>query len=93
MKKNLNGCRNLPIGITRCYFDQRCVQCHGANFTTPPLGRVHHIIRDSKARIVKMIKYYQNPKDSDEMVMKGFVKNFTNAQINAIADYIMNLKK
>ncbi len=70
-----------------------CVQCHGVHFTKAPLGRKHHIVRDSKARIVKMLKYYQHPKDADEQVMKVYAGKLTNAQINEIANYIMNLKK
>ncbi len=66
-----------------------CIACHGANFTTPPLGREHHIVRDSRARIVKWLKYYKHPKEDDEMVMQKQVKNLTNAQINEIADYII----
>ena len=70
-----------------------CAGCHGANFTTAPLGRKHHIVRDSKARMVKMMKYYQHPKESDEMVMKPYVTNLSDTQINTIAEYILNLKK
>jgi len=66
-----------------------CVACHGVNFTKPPQGNTHHIIKDSKARIVKMIKYYQHPKEADEMVMKAPVENLTDAQINTIADWIV----
>ncbi len=71
---------------------RKCVGCHGVDFTKAPLGRKHHIIKDSKARIVSMMKYYQNPKDEDEMVMKSQVKNLTDAQINTIADYIVGSK-
>lgn len=69
-----------------------CVACHGADFTKAPLGRKHHIIKDSKARIVSMMKYYQNPKEEDEMVMKGQVKNLTDTQISTVADYIVGSK-
>ncbi len=70
-----------------------CTTCHGVDFTTPPLGREHHIVRDSKSRIVKWLKYYKNPKESDEIVMKSQVADLTDTQINTIANYIMNLKK
>ncbi len=84
----------LPASDTKAVaLTKSCVACHGVDFTKPPLGRKHHIVRDSKARMIKMMKYYQNPKDSDEMVMKPQVVNLTDAQINAIADYILNLKK
>ena len=51
------------------------------------------LVRDSKARMVKMMKYYQNPKESDEMVMKPYVVKLSDAQIDTLAEYILNLKK
>lgn len=67
-----------------------CVGCHGVNFSKAPLGRTNHIIKGSKDRIAKRIKYYQNPEESDEMVMKAQVVKFSDAQINTVAAYIFN---
>jgi len=68
-----------------------CVQCHGASFDQAPKGNSHHIIHDSKERIVKMLKEYKhpNPKDAGEVDMEKQVRNLTDDQINLIAEYIV----
>jgi cytochrome c553 len=72
---------------------RKCVGCHGLSFEKAPLGRSAHVVKgESYSKIVKMIKYYQHPKESDEMIMKTQVKNLTDAQIKTIAKYISSLK-
>ena len=72
---------------------QRCAGCHGAKFEKAPFGRADHIVKGkSYDRIVKMLKYYQHPKESDEMVMKPQVAHLNEKQIETIAKYIVGLK-
>jgi len=71
---------------------QRCIGCHGANFAKAPLGRSNHVIKgDSYEKIVKMIKYYQHPKEADEMVMKTQVQNLSDKDIKSLAKYIYGI--
>ena len=68
---------------------QSCKSCHGANFAKAPLGERGHVIKgDSYKQLIKMITYYQHPEESDEMVMKAQVQNFTKADIKAVSKYI-----
>ena len=70
---------------------KKCVACHGMNFEKAPLGRKNHIAKgNTKEDLIKKIKYYQNPKEADEMVMKAQVKNLSDAEIEALAEYIAN---
>lgn len=70
----------------------KCKACHGADFGKAPFGRADHIIKgDSYAKIVKMIKYYQHPKESDEMVMKAQVQNLSDTDIKSLAKYIVDI--
>jgi len=72
---------------------KNCIGCHGVNFEKPPLGRTDHIaINNSFKDLVKKIKYFQNPEDSDEMVMKPYVSKLSDEEINTIAKYIFSKK-
>ena len=73
---------------------QKCVACHGSDFSKAPLGETGHIVsKDSKEKIVKMLKYYKHPEEADEKVMQLQIADYSNDDINKVAEYIVNLRK
>lgn len=72
---------------------KKCVSCHGVNFEKAPLGRSSHIAKgDSKEELIKKIKYYQHPDEADEKIMQQQVKDLTDSDIKALAEYISTRK-
>jgi len=73
---------------------KKCVACHGSDFTKAPLGRAGHIAsKDSKEKIIKMLKYYKHPKEADEKVMQTPIMKYSDEDIMKVAEYIVKLRK
>ncbi len=68
---------------------KKCVSCHGSKFQNAPLDRKNHVARgQSMETLIEKIKYYKNPEESDEMIMKTQVINLSDNDIKALAKYI-----
>ena len=73
---------------------KKCSACHGANGEKSALGKSQVIAGWSKDRLVKAMKGYKNGTygGAMKMIMKGQVFPLNDAQIDALAEYISNLK-
>ena len=71
---------------------KKCAGCHGVHGEKRALGKSDIIQGLSQRKIENELFEFRDEKvDSDEMIMKMQVKNFTNDQIKAVAKYISNL--
>ena len=83
----------LVFASTGADISKRCVSCHGVKFDKAPLGRTKHIIvKNNKTvdALVNRIKYFQNPEEEDEMIMKTQVEKLTDAEVKAVSEYIIS---
>ena len=75
---------------------KKCVSCHGVNAEKPALGKSEVIAGWDKAKTVESLMGYRagtlNKKGMGAM-MKGQMATFSDADIDAIAEYISKLKK
>jgi cytochrome c553 len=71
---------------------QKCVGCHGVDFSKKALGRSDVVKGWSAAKIESALKAYKTTTESDELIMKAQIGNYTEAQIKAVAKYIAGLK-
>jgi cytochrome c553 len=71
---------------------RNCVGCHGVNFEKAALGRSDIVKGWSAERIESALISFKTTTESDEIVMKNQVSNFSNEQIKSIAKYISNIK-
>jgi len=70
----------------------KCAGCHGVDFSKHALGRSDVVKGWSASKIEAALRDYKTTTESDELVMRTEVKNFSNAQIKAIAKYISSIK-
>ena len=73
---------------------QKCVGCHGSDFSKAPLGKTNHIAKGkSMEHLYEELISFRTPEegDSGEILMQGQIKNFTDAQLKEIAKYISSL--
>ncbi len=77
-------------------FKKYCVTCHGEKGEKHVAGKTAQISALSKDAIVQALKDYRSGKRSQHgmgQVMKSEVLKNTDAEINALAAYIVTLKK
>ena len=73
---------------------KKCKACHGVDFKKAPFNRSSHILKKDENTykvLIQKIKYFQNPEEQDEMVMKYQVEKLTDDEIKQIAKYISEL--
>lgn len=74
---------------------KKCISCHGVKAEKPALGKSEVIAGWDKAKTVESLKAYKagtlNKKGMGGM-MKGQMASFSDADIDAIAEYISTLK-
>jgi len=90
----LGLCSNL-MASTGEQLTQKCKSCHGINLKKAPFGRASHVLKKDENTykvLIEKIKYFQNPEEDDEMVMKYQVNKLTYTEIEKIAKYISELK-
>ncbi len=99
MKKIIFGLGMSLVGVSLMassgeQLAQKCVACHGSDFAKAPLGETRHVVsKDSKAKIIKMLKYYKHPEEADEKVMQTQIMNYSDEDITKVAEYIVKLRK
>jgi len=73
---------------------KKCVSCHGTNAEKSALGKSQIIKGWDKAQLVASLKGYKNGTYGGAMkaIMKGQVAPYSDADIDAVADYIFGLK-
>jgi cytochrome c553 len=77
-------------------FNKYCKQCHGEKGEKHVAGKTAQISALPKDVIVKSLKEYRSGKRSTHgmgQVMKSEVLKNTDAELEALADYIVSLKK
>ncbi len=72
---------------------RKCIGCHGMDFGKKALGRSEVVKGWSAKKIESSLKAYRTTTESDELVMKAQIGNYTDAQIKTVAKYIAGLKK
>lgn len=90
MKKIVILCALLVSSVFATDIYKKCVACHGANGEKAALGK-SKIIKDmTKAEIVAAMKGYKDGTYGGPMkgLMKGQANPLSDADIQAIADYI-----
>jgi len=72
---------------------QKCISCHGAKGEVKALGRSEAIANWSVERNVAALKGYRDGTYGGPMkaLMKGQVANYTDAQIQAVSEYVVGL--
>ena len=70
----------------------KCAGCHGVDFSKHALGRSEVVKGWSASRIEAALRNYKTTTESDELVMKAQIGNYSYAQIRAIAKYISSIK-
>ena len=73
---------------------QKCIACHGSDFSKAPLGKTNHIVKGKTSEdLYESLISFRTPKegDSGEILMQGQIKNFTDEQLKEIAKYISSL--
>jgi len=77
-------------------FNKYCKQCHGVNGEKHVAGKTAQISALPRDTILKSLKEYRSGKRSTHgmgQVMKSEVLKNTDAELEALADYIVSLKK
>lgn len=72
---------------------QKCISCHGAKGEVKALGRSEAIANWSVERNVAALKGYRDGTYGGPMkaLMKGQVANYSDAQIQAVSEYVVSL--
>jgi len=73
---------------------QKCVGCHGSDFSKAPLGKTNHIAKGKSTNsLYEELISFRNPEegDSGEILMQGQIKEFSDEQLKQIAKYISSL--
>ncbi|MGD9595305.1 c-type cytochrome [Wolinella succinogenes] len=74
---------------------KKCVACHGVKAEKPALGKSEVIAGWDKAKLVEELKAYKAGtlnKNGMGAMMKGQMASFSDADIEAVAEYISTLK-
>ncbi|NLU34904.1 MAG: c-type cytochrome [Wolinella succinogenes] len=74
---------------------KKCVACHGVKAEKPALGKSEVIAGWDKAKLVEELKAYKAGtlnRNGMGAMMKGQMASFSDADIEAVAEYISTLK-
>lgn len=74
---------------------KKCVACHGVKAEKPALGKSEVIAGWDKAKLVEELKAYKAGtlnKNGMGAMMKGQMASFSDADIEAVSEYISTLK-
>jgi len=83
----------VPVKIDAAKLFVSCSSCHGAHAEKKALGKSHIIAGWKASKIVAALKGYKDGTYGGPMkaVMKGQASKLSDAQIDALADYISKL--
>jgi len=70
----------------------KCAGCHGVDFSKHALGRSEVVKGWDASKIEAALRDYKTTTESDELVMKAQISNYSDAQIKAVAKYISSIK-
>ena len=85
---------SAPVAVDGATIFHKCQSCHGAKAEKSALGKSKVIADFSKEELVNAINGYKNGTYGGSMkaLMKGQVGPLNDAEVEAVADYISNLK-
>jgi len=76
-------------------YKYKCMACHGKFAQIRALGKGSEIAGWAKNKLVTILKEYRNgTRDASGMgpLMNGQIKRFSNRDIDAVSDYLSNIK-
>jgi len=85
----------LTAGNGALIYKSKCMACHGKFAQLKALGKGSGIAGWAKNKLVTILKEYKDgTRDSDGMgaLMSGQMKRFSNRDIDAVSDYLANIK-
>jgi len=85
----------LTAGNGALIYKSKCMACHGKFAQLKALGKGSGIAGWAKNKLVTILEEYRDgTRDSDGMgpLMSGQMKRFSNRDIDAVSDYLANIK-